>query len=277
MTNYEYLLALAESLIYSQNNTYCNDLQRAILVATLRGERKTYEQIADEYGYSGKYVKQDVAPKLWHLISKAVGQKITKFNVRAILLKEIGHYQNFVPSEIKDPNFDTITSLQSTNSISGSNFCLSEKAQANILLIDNEPESLGLLSNLLEEQGYNLQLAINGVVAIQTAVLTHPDLILLDIVLPDFDGYTVCQKLKANPKTQDIPIIFMSVLDRPWNKVKAFSIGGVDFITKPFQVIEVLARVENQLKIQLMQKELKAQNTRLQQVIQKLYKSGAIL
>ena len=93
--------------------------------------------------------------------------------------------------------------------------------------------------------------------------------------MPELDGYTVCQKIKTNPQTQDIPVIFVSAFDRAWDKVKAFSLGGSDYITKPFKTVEVLARVENQLKVRRLQQELQEKNRQLQQALQKLEKITA--
>ena len=280
MTKSENLLELAETLIHSQKNVYCSDLQRGILITTLQGERKTYEQLADEYGYSPKYVKQDVAPKLWHLLSAAVGQKVTKSNARAILEQEMRRHQNLLPSKVEQPASNTVDLLPVTvpipTSFQPSTSQSPRLNQASILLVDDEPKNLRLLSALLEEQGYEVQQAINGAVALQAVTLASPDLILLDIRMPELDGYTVCQKLKANPQTQDIPVIFVTALDESWDKVKAFSVGGVDYISKPFKVVEVLARVENQLKIQQLQKELKAQNAQLQQALQEFKPLAAI-
>jgi diguanylate cyclase (GGDEF)-like protein len=103
-----------------------------------------------------------------------------------------------------------------------------------------------------------------------------PDLILLDIHMPEMDGYSVCQQLKADPKTKEVPVIFISAVDEAWDKVKAFSVGGVDYITKPFKVVEVLARVKNQLAIQALQQELKAQKAQLQQAIHELQSLAVI-
>jgi len=144
------------------------------------------------------------------------------------------------------------------------------------LLVDDQPQNLRLLSELLEEQGYDVQQAINGTVALQAISQHKPDLVLLDIYMPEIDGYSVCQQIKADPMTVDIPVIFISALDETWDKVKAFSAGGSDYITKPFKVVEVLARVENQLKIRQLQLALRHQNLRLQQAIQELQRLAAI-
>ncbi len=146
--------------------------------------------------------------------------------------------------------------------------------QGNILIIDDTPEAIQVLSQTLSEQGYNVRGAVKGQMGIKAAQMAPPDLILLDIKMPDLDGYQVCQMLKADPQTQEIPVIFLSGLDDVGDKVKAFQIGGVDYITKPFQVEEVLARVKNQLLIRQLTKQiieksqlLEAQNQKLQQEI----------
>lgn len=132
----------------------------------------------------------------------------------------------------------------------------SPDVKGNILIVDDTPNNLRLLSSMLTKQGYEVRSAISGSVALM-AVRTVPlDLILLDINMPKMNGYDVCQNLKADPKTAEIPVIFLSALGEPLDKVQAFQVGGVDYITKPFQVEEVLARVENHLTLRRMQVEL---------------------
>ncbi|WP_206756613.1 PAS domain-containing protein [Aerosakkonema funiforme] len=139
--------------------------------------------------------------------------------------------------------------------------------QTKILIVDDQPANLRFLSNILISQGYKVQRAICGQLALNAAFDSPPDLILLDIVMPEMNGYEVCKKLKANKKTKEIPVIFVSVLEDVTEKVKAFHQGAVDYITKPYQAEEILARIENQLTIQRLQKQLKKQNARLQQEI----------
>ena len=139
--------------------------------------------------------------------------------------------------------------------------------KGNILIVDDNPANLRLLSNILNDYGYELRCVTNGQMALTTARWFPPDLILLDIRMPGMDGYEVCSKLKADEKTRDIPVIFISVLSDVLDKVKAFSVGGVDYITKLFEPEEVLARVENQLSIRRLSKQLREQNARLQEEI----------
>jgi len=250
-------LKFAEGLIEKETNAYCSELQHQILAATLQGKRKTYRQIADECGYSPKYIKQGVAPKLWQLLSKALAQKVTKANVCSILEKEMRKASTAAsdraPLQIEHPAANHPAPDHRT-----------AESSLLILLVDDQPKNLRLLSDLLEEQGYSVCQAIDGEVALEAIALHKPDLVLLDISMPGMDGYSVCQQIKANPAHRDISVIFISALDEAWDKVKAFSVGGNDYITKPFKVVEVLARVKNQLKVQQFQKSLTAKTARLQ-------------
>ncbi|NEQ14162.1 MAG: hybrid sensor histidine kinase/response regulator, partial [Moorea sp. SIO3E2] len=142
-----------------------------------------------------------------------------------------------------------------------------EATQAEIMVVDDTPTNLQLLSSILIQQGYQVRSMIDGLLALESALCDPPDLILLDIIMPKIDGYDVCKQLKSNQKTQGVPVIFISALDETWDKVKAFAVGGADYITKPFQVEEVLARVENQLTLHKLQTQLIEQNQLLQQEI----------
>ncbi len=130
---------------------------------------------------------------------------------------------------------------------------------ASILAVDDTHANLQLLVKILARQGYKVRPAVNGRMALKAAQAEPPDLILLDIMMPEMDGYELCQHLKANPQTRDIPIIFISALDETFDKVKAFSIGAVDYITKPFQEEEVLARINTHLTIRNLQQDLQQQ------------------
>jgi len=128
--------------------------------------------------------------------------------------------------------------------------------KGNLLVVDDTPDNLRLLSAILTERGYKVRKALNGKTALKTVQTAPPDLILLDINMPEINGYEVCEQLKANEQTHDIPVIFISALDDVLDKVKAFTVGGVDYITKPFQSEEVVARVANHLNLRSLQKAL---------------------
>ena len=139
--------------------------------------------------------------------------------------------------------------------------------KADILVIDDTPENLALLSQMLMEKGYKVRSVTKGSTALRGAKAAPPDLILLDVKMPEMNGYEVCQYLKADKRTQNIPVIFISALGDVFDKVKAFQAGGVDYITKPFQVEEVLARLDTHLTIRNLQIKLEEQNIQLSQEI----------
>src|SRR5690606_2215139 len=136
--------------------------------------------------------------------------------------------------------------------------------QEQILLVDDNPQNLKVLYETLDGRGYKLLVADHGEKALAIAQKSHPDLILLDIMMPEMDGYEVCGRLKADTLTQDISVIFLSALEDTDSKVRAFDAGGVDYIAKPFQLREVIARVETHLTIQRLKNELSARNQALQ-------------
>ncbi|PLZ92153.1 diguanylate cyclase response regulator [Fischerella muscicola CCMEE 5323] len=142
--------------------------------------------------------------------------------------------------------------------------------KGNILIVDDQLDNLRVLSTILMEEGYQVRKALNGQMALVVCQTLAPDLILLDINMPDINGYEVCQRLKANSQTCNIPIIFLSVLDDVTDKVKGIKMGGADYITKPFQLEEVVVRVQNQLTIQRLQMQL-------QEINQKLLKQNSLL
>ncbi len=144
---------------------------------------------------------------------------------------------------------------------------LPQAFKADILVIDDTPENLSLLNAMLTEQGYKVRSVTKGSTGIRGAQTLPPDLILLDIKMPTMSGYEVCAHLKADERTRDIPVIFISALGDVEGKVHAFGVGGVDYITKPFQVAEVLARITTHLTIRRLQGQLQDQNLRLREEI----------
>ncbi|MGQ4650499.1 PAS domain S-box protein [Lyngbya aestuarii] len=136
-------------------------------------------------------------------------------------------------------------------------------SQSDILLVDDNPQNLRLLQTVLKEQGYQVRTAIKGELALIAVESAAPDLILLDINLPDFSGYEVCRELKKSQEFAEIPVIFLSALSEVLDKVKAFEVGGADYITKPFDVPEILVRVKNQLTIAWQQKQVLEQQKKL--------------
>lgn len=142
--------------------------------------------------------------------------------------------------------------------------------KANILVVDDTPDNLRLLSAMLTAQGYEVRKALNGKMALTACQMLLPDVILLDINMPGMDGYEVCKQLKLEEKTSEIPIIFISALDDVLDKVKAFDVGGVDYITKPFHGAEVVIRIENQINLRVLQNKLQEKNLLLQNAFDEL-------
>ncbi|NDJ25225.1 response regulator [Nostoc sp. B(2019)] len=142
--------------------------------------------------------------------------------------------------------------------------------KGNILVVDDTPDNLRLLSAMLSAQGFEVRKALNGKLALTACQMLLPDVILLDINMPGMDGYQVCQQLKSNSKTCEVPVIFISALDDVLDKVKAFDVGGVDYITKPFYGAEVVLRIENQINLRLLQTKLQEKNFLLQQALDNL-------
>ena len=142
--------------------------------------------------------------------------------------------------------------------------------KADILAVDDNPINLRLLLQILTTKGYKVRPVPNGRLALSATQAIPPDLILLDINMPEMDGYEVCQKLKQNPKTAHIPVIFISAYNDAIDKVKAFGVGGVDYIPKPFQIEEVLLRVQNHLSIRFLQQSLQEKNQNLQDTLEEL-------
>jgi two-component system sensor histidine kinase/response regulator len=125
-----------------------------------------------------------------------------------------------------------------------------------VLIVDDVVDNLHMLTDMLEAQGHEVRIAMSGKEALEKISEKHPDLILLDIQMPGMTGYEVCQKVKANQATQDIPVIFLSALQESADILKGFEVGGVDYVSKPFQFREVVARVQSQMAVSQQRREL---------------------
>jgi putative two-component system response regulator len=141
------------------------------------------------------------------------------------------------------------------------------RSRGSILAVDDTPANLELLSQMLGERGYRVRPVVSGVAALKSAAVEPPDLILLDIRMPGMDGFEVCRRLKLDEKLRDIPIIFISALTDTEDKIHAFARGGVDYVTKPFQLQEIEARVETHLKLRNALTELSKHNAHLEQLV----------
>lgn len=147
---------------------------------------------------------------------------------------------------------------------------MDSRSQPSILIVDDVPANLNLLTTILKQHDYKVRPAPSGVLALEAARHAPPDLILLDIHMPMMDGFEVCRRLKGDEALKEIPVVFISALTETSDKIRAFDAGGVDYITKPFQVEEVLARVRTHLELRRTRRELKRKNKRLKKALGEL-------
>ncbi|MFZ6818420.1 sensor histidine kinase [Undibacterium sp. Ji22W] len=150
-------------------------------------------------------------------------------------------------------------------------------ATGNLLIVDDNPNNLQILHRILSHAGYKVRPALSGEIALRAIESSRPDLILLDVRMAGLDGYETCEILKANPATAAIPIIFISALQDVQDKLRGFQVGGVDFVSKPFQEEEVLARVHTHFQIHQLQKELAYQNEHLNELVEAKAKALAVV
>lgn len=221
-------------------------------------DNETYNAVADSLYLSVGHIK-DLASLLWKRLSCLLGEKVTKSNFRYLLLKQ------------------RATSSQSYINIVEKDTYQTETSKENILIVDDLIENLHFLYDILTKKGYKVRSVTNGQMALRTVYNNPPDLILLDIKMPDIDGYEVCAILKAEAKTSEIPIIFLSALNEVFDKVKAFQVGGVDYITKPFQGEEVIARIQTHLTLQKQKLQLQEELEKHQQTAEIFYQSRSLL
>ncbi len=146
-----------------------------------------------------------------------------------------------------------------------------------ILIVDDNPANLGVLSDYLKDFGFRILAARSGDSALKKLEHVQPDIILMDVMMPGIDGFETCRQVKANPKTKDIPVIFMTALAETGDKVRGFKAGGVDYITKPLQHEEVLARVTTHLRIRDLTQNLQTQNVQLQSLTKELQVTNSVL
>ncbi len=253
---FEEALQLIEALLQAKTGKQLTSLEKEILKAAWDNE--TYHSVAESLYLTIGHIK-DLASLLWQRLSDTCGEKITKNNFRRVV-RSLGGTPTS-PAETITEN-DTEENLD---------------PKGNILIVDDLIENLHFLRKVLNKHGYTVRSVTNGKMALRTIHHNLPDVILLDIKMPEMDGYEVCEALKNDENTSEIPVIFLSALDEVLDKVKAFKIGGVDYITKPFQAEEVIARIQTQLTIQQQKHQLRKQIEAHQQTAEILYQSRTLL
>lgn len=221
-------------------------------------DQHSYEKIAHQI-YLSPGTTRNIASQLFRHLSTLFKTKITKKNFGVFIEKMITNKEDFI---------DELENYTPT--------CL-ETNSAVILLIDDQLENLLLLKQILSQNNYIVRTIKNGRTALELIDKINPNLILLDILMPEIDGYGVCKTLKENPQYKEIPIIFLSAISDLNDKVKAFSLGASDYITKPFEPVEVLARVSYQIELQSQRRALKTEIESHQKTIESLTQSRSIL
>ena len=137
-------------------------------------------------------------------------------------------------------------------------------APASLLIVDDAPANLGVVVDHLSERGFRVLIALDGEEAVERASFSQPELILLDVNMPGMDGFETCRRLKADPRTSHIPVIFMTVADDIDDMVEGFDAGGIDYVTKPVRIDEMMARINVHLRMRAMTRTLVEKNRRLE-------------
>jgi len=253
---FEEALAWVESTFQSQLDTQLTSSEKAILKAAW--ENQTYSAVADSLYLSVGHIK-DLASRLWKCLSNLLEAKVTKSNFRSLFLERSNTITQIIPE------------------IEHSDTYQKEYSKGNILMVDQLIDNLDFLTYTLNKQGYKLYSATDSHMALRRVRHNPPDVILLEVNIPDINGYQVCSTLKADQQTSDIPIMFLSSSNQVSDKVKAFQVGGADYITKPCQPEEVVARIQAQINIQQQKKQLRQEIEQQQQTTEVLSQSRAFL
>lgn len=263
---FEEALEFVETALESKRGKPLSLLEQEILKACW--ENATYGAVADSLYLSVGHIK-DLASLLWQRLSDAMGEKVTKNNFLPLLEKQSGATAMVGAKGKEAPIAPADTGESDVNP--------SETPKGNILIVDDLIENLQFLTKVLNKHGYKVRSVTNGKMALRTIHNHPPDVILLDIKMPEMNGYEVSEALKADEATSEISVIFLSALDEVLDKVKAFKVGGVDYITKPFQPEELIARIQTQLTIQQQKHQLRKQIEAHQQTAEILYQSRTLL
>ena len=264
MSDSERLLEFANQLFAAHMGDALNNVQRHVLSeALVTGFKpKSYDQLAAEIGYSGVYIRTVVARDLWKSFSEIAGRRVTRRDIRTFLQQQQASNTGRLPgietlleagtaaAGMAKP--DAAAALDDTFDSSAG----SPSSAPCILVVDDQPCSLVLLTEVLEHENYEVWPATSGADALKKAGMLLPDLILLDVNMPGMNGYEVCRQLKADARTQLIPVIFVSALDESWDKVQGFSVGGTDYITKPIDTLEALVRIDHQIQLGVTRAQL---------------------
>lgn len=265
MSESKSLLEFAHQLFTTYTGNALSNVQMHVLSEVLVTEfkPKTYDQIAANIGYSSAYIRTVVARDLWKSFSEIAGKKVTRRDIRGFLLRQlqvssINQLSRIETSLETEATAESMAKLEDVTDLDDSFVSSADSSLSApcILVVDDQPHDAALLTEILETEQYEVWPATSGADALKKAVMLLPDLILLDVNMPEMNGYVVCRQLKADPRTRSIPVIFVSALDESWDKVQAFSVGGTDYITKPVDTLEALVRIDYQIQLGTTQAQL---------------------
>ena len=249
-------LQLLEAALEAKTGKHLTHVEKEILKAAENNE--TYHQVADCLYLSVGYIK-DLAYPLWQNLSDLFGQKVTKNNF-AKILQDQSAIATLTPKKIE------VSDIEQNSHPKG-----------NILIVDEPIENLRVITEILTKEGYKVSSVTNAHMALSTIRHNSPDVILLGVKIAEVDSYQICKTLKADEYTAEIPIIFLSPLNETIDKIKPFEMGGLDYIIKPFNPEEVIARIQIQLTIQQEKHHLREKIEQHQQSAEILYQSRALL
>lgn len=264
--SFEEALEFIASALESKSCKTLTLLEKEILKAAWKNA--TYSALAESLYLSVGHIK-DLAAILWQRLSDVMGEKVTKNNFRSLLEKQS------TTTDLAEPKVESEPMAMA--SVGESDINELGTSKGNILIVDDILENLRFLAKILTKEGYKVRCVTNGTMALRSVRNHLPDAVLLDIKMPGMGGYQVCEALKFDEKTSEIPIIFLSALDQIFDKVQAFKVGGVDYISKPFEPEEVLVRLETHVTIQHQKRQLKEAIERHQQTAEIAYQSRALL
>ncbi|MEB3161226.1 MAG: response regulator, partial [Synechocystis sp.] len=254
-------ITFIEAKLYEEKQLQLTPQEKRIIEGVLVGV--SYDVIAENLCLQTGSLR-NIASRLWGNLSTVLGRKISKNNFKTAIITLL----ETEPSSWRSPL--ELRAVPEAIDVRDHN-------RPEIMIVDDKLENLVYLKTLLEGQGFKIRSTKTGKMALLSILSNPPEIILLDIMMADMDGYEVCRQLKSQPDTATIPIIFLSALTESFDKIKAFEVGGSDYITKPFEAVEVLARIRNHLALKNKQQLLESEIKNHQQTIELLHQSRSLL
>jgi len=259
--NIQSVITFIEAKLYEEKKMQLTPQEKRIIEGVLVG--LSYDVIAENLCLQTGSLR-NIASRLWGNLSTVLGSKISKNNFKTAIITLL---------ETNPPPWRSPLKLRAVPETVE----VRDQNRPEVMIVDDKLENLVYLKTLLEGQGFKIRSTKTGKMALLSIRVNPPEIILLDIMMADMDGYEVCRQLKSQSDTAKIPIIFISALTESFDKIKAFEVGGSDYITKPFEAVEVLARIRHHLALSNKQKLLETEISNHQQTIESLHQSRSLL